>query len=225
MIADVGESPFVEVLYGSVARGDDDTLSDIDLLIIDDFAGRQPTLGSATVVRYTWPEFIEMASYGSLFLRHLHIEARILGGDANGRDMYLEIMRNLPQYHRVQFDLESFELAIADSAHALAEGGTSVEFELSSLATVIRHCSILGSYLLGSEDFSRTGAVDFCCDRFGLGEAPKDEFRRAYAYRISIARGLAFGDSPTMADAWRSVSTARAILNGVREYASHTAVS
>jgi predicted nucleotidyltransferase len=225
MNADVRDSPFVEVLYGSVARGDDDSLSDIDVLIIDDLAARQPTLGSATVVRYTWPEFKEMASYGSLFLRHLHSEGRIISADDNGRESYAEITRNLPQYERVQFDLESFELAISDSAHALACGDTSVEFELASLATVMRHCSILGSYLVGCDNFSRTGALDLCCDRLGLGIAPKDQFRQIYGYRISIARGLPFDESPTVADAWRSVSAARTILNGVREYASHTAVS
>ncbi|WP_421846180.1 hypothetical protein [Mycobacterium sp.] len=133
-------------------------------------------------------------------------------------------MTNLPHYRRVLFDLKSFELAIADSEIALTQGDTSVEFELASLATVMRHCSILGSYLMGSENFSRTGALDLCCDRLGLGADAKEEFRRLYTYRIAIARGMPFGDSPTVADGLRSVYIARTILNGVRNYASRTAM-
>src|SRR6476619_6606291 len=102
----VAGSPFVEVLYGSAARGDNDIFSDIDLVIIDDYAEKQPSLSSATVVRYTWSEFTEMASYGSLFLRHLRMEGRILSADDNGRGVYRAIVDDLPRYHRVHFDLE-----------------------------------------------------------------------------------------------------------------------
>jgi hypothetical protein len=218
-------SPFVEVLYGSAARGDDDILSDVDLLIVGNSVERQPSFPGATVVRYTWPEFTEMSDYGSLFLRHLGMEGRIVDANDEGRCLYWRCVKNLPDYRRALFDLRSFELAITDSELALIEGDTSVEFELASLATVMRHCSILASYLMGSENYSRTGAVDLCCDRLGLGEDPKREFRMLYTYRIAIVRGLPFGDSPTVADGLRSVCTARTILNGVKEYASRTAVS
>jgi hypothetical protein len=92
------------------------------------------------------------------------------------------------------------------------------------LATVMRHCSILGSYLIGSEQFSRTGAFDLCCDNIGLGAEVKEEFRRLYSYRIAVARGMPFVGSPSKADGLRSVYIARKILDGVREYASCTKV-
>jgi hypothetical protein len=153
------------------------------------------------------------------------MEGRIINADEEGRCLYCGILNSLPSYRRALSDLKSFELAIADSESALFQGDTSIEFELASLATVMRHCSILGSYLMGSENFSRTGALDFCCDRLGLGAYLKEDFRRLYPYRIAIARGTAFGDSPSLADGLRSVYIARAILNGVREYASRTAMS
>jgi hypothetical protein len=218
-------SPFVEVLYGSAARGDDDIFSDLDLLIVDDYVGRPPSWPWATVVRYTWAEFIEMSGYGSLFLRHLRMEGCIVSADDEGRCLYRRFLKSLPRYSRALFDLSSFELAINDSELALIQGDTSVEFEMASLATVMRHCSILGSYLMGSEDFSRSGALDLCCDRLGLGADPKHEFRRIYNYRIAIARSMPFADSPSVADGLRSVCIARTILNGVKEYASRTAVS
>src|ERR1700694_2431878 len=97
---------FVEVLYGSMARGDDDIFSDVDLLIIDDNADRQPSLSSATIVQYTWSEFSEMASYGSLFLWHLRMEGRTLSADDDGRIAYRGILDDLPRYNRSSSDLE-----------------------------------------------------------------------------------------------------------------------
>lgn len=219
--------PFVKVLYGSVARGDDDALSDLDLLVIHDhnYVGREISLPSASVVHYTWDEFAEMSSYGSLFLRHLRHEGRIVGSDRQGSILYRQLLDTLPYYRRAMSDLGSFELAISDSEHALHQGGTSVEFELASLATVMRHCAILGSYLLGSEVFTRTGAVDLCCDRLGLGEDVKAEFRRIYTYRTAMVRDLPFSDSPSMPDGLRSARIAKKLLDGVKDYASRTAVS
>lgn len=217
--------PFVEILYGSAARGDNDAVSDIDLLIVDDSARRPASRHGATVVRYTWAEFREMSSYGSLFLRHLRKEGHILSADNLGGLQYRRLLAHLPRYSRAAFDLRSFELAIQDSETALTEGDTSVEFEIASLATVMRHCSILGSYLLGAENFTRTGAFDVCCDKFGLGDLSKEIFRRMYSYRIAMARDLPFPDAANMEDGLCSVAVARTLLNGVKEYASHTAMS
>jgi hypothetical protein len=217
--------PFVQVLYGSAARGDDDILSDVDVLIIEDRLIHPASIQSATVVRYTWNEFCDMSEYGSLFLRHLRMEGRLIQWNDAGKKHYHWLLGRLPPYTRAMFDLRSFESAISDSELALIAGDTSVEFELASLATVMRHCSILASYLMGEEDFSRTGAVDLCCDRFGLGDDPKQQFRWVYAYRIAIARELPFTASAAVGDGLRAVRTARTILNSVREYASSPAVS
>jgi hypothetical protein len=217
--------PFVEVLYGSAARGDNDTLSDVDVLIVEDRHIHCASIQGATVVRYTWKEFCDMSEYGSLFLRHLRSEGRVIQCDDTGEKNYNLRLAHLPSYSRALFDLRSFESAINDSEFALTAGDTSVEFELASLATVMRHCSILASYLMGHEDFSRTGAVDLCCDRFGLGDDPKQQFRWLYSFRIAIARELPFTASASLGDGLRAVRTARAILNGVKVYASSPALS
>jgi hypothetical protein len=217
--------PFVEVLYGSAARGDGDTLSDVDVLIVEDRHIHDSSLRNSTVVRYTWNEFCDMSQYGSLFLRHLRAEGHLMQWDDVGKKNYRQLLQSLPPYTRTMFDLRSFELAINDSEFALDAGDTSIEFELASLATVMRHSSILASYLMGGEDFSRTGAVDLCCDRFGLGDSLKQQFRWLYGYRIAVARELPFSGSACLEDGLRAVCTARAILNGVKEYASSPAVS
>ena len=224
-MADLTSSPFVEMVYGSAARGDLDGRSDLDLLIVDDGCERPASYPGASVVRYTWDEFREMSDYGSLFLRHLRAEGRILGADDEGRLLVYSLLDNLPRYSRISFDLHSFELAIADSESALAEGDTSIEFELASLATVMRHCAILGCYLIGCENFTRNGAFDLCCDRFGFDPESKDEFRRLYGYRIALARGLPFGLSSSVGDGRRAVELAKGLLNGVREYEAYSTVS
>lgn len=218
------QSPYVQALYGSVARGDGDPCSDVDLLIVGEHRAQLPLSSRMSVVRYTWAEFSEMASYGSLFLRHLRAEGRVLDSNDEGRSLFCELLASLPSYSRVSFDLDSFELAINDCELALIQGDTSVEFELASLATVMRHCAILGCYLMGCDNFTRTGAFDLCCDRLRLGADLKDDFHQLYAYRIALARDMPFGKSPSVADGLHSVSTARRILNGVREHAARTTV-
>lgn len=224
-MADLADSPFVETLYGSAARGDLDSRSDLDLLIVDDGCDRPASRRGASVVRYTWAEFREMSRYGSLFLRHLRAEGRIIDANDEGILMMNSLLNSLPSYSRVSFDLHSFELAIADSESALAEGDTSIEFELASLATVMRHCAILGCYLMDCEDFTRYGAFDLCCDRFGFEPELKDEFRQFYGYRIALARELPFMNSSSKRDGLRAAELAKVLLNGVRNYEAYSTVS
>lgn len=224
-MADPAPSPFVEMLYGSAARGDLDSRSDLDLLIVDDGCDRPASCRGASVVRYTWAEFREMSRYGSLFLRHLRAEGRII--DANGEGILTinSLLDSLPYYSRISFDLHSFELAVADSESALTEGDTSIEFELASLATVMRHCAILGCYLMDCENFTRYGAFDLCCDRFGFEPESKYEFRRFYGYRIALARELPFVISSSEGDGLRAVELAKSLLNGVRNYEAYSTMS
>jgi predicted nucleotidyltransferase len=77
-------------LYGSQARGDTDTLSDVDVLVAGEVDAEalgqlpysQPQL---SVVRYDWDELELMASYGSLFLHHVRLEGRPQYADKNSR--------------------------------------------------------------------------------------------------------------------------------------------
>src|SRR5438552_4163356 len=91
-------------LYGSYARRDSDSWSDVDLLLVsnselvEEGLGVEETLRRAdlnlaeipelntwvtepsklSISRYTWNEIEEMASYGSLFLHHLRLEGESL---------------------------------------------------------------------------------------------------------------------------------------------------
>jgi hypothetical protein len=216
-VSNPDEYAYVVVLYGSKARGDDDSLSDCDVLILgnlpEEFSYDLPA--NASVVTYTWPEFSAMGEYGSLFLRHLQKESQILSGNAQGRSAYMAVIEMLPEYGRVIRDLRSFHAAIDDCVSALNAGDTSVEFELASVATIVRHASILGCYLSGFLEFGRNESVRQFCR---IGQLPAEiaaEFPEVYQFRISYMRGAPSPSGASVGYALRWCRYARLLLEEV----------
>jgi hypothetical protein len=184
---------YVVVLFGSQARGDNDDVSDNDVLVVAD--ERDPNIetsafGRPEAVHHGWGDMSRMCSYGSLFMLHLKMEGRILAGDYEGRHLYQSLLSALPEYSRVKNDLATFDQALLDSRLALHLGDTDVSFELSNIATICRHASILGCYLLGTPNFGRYSAVERVCRQTRMGTDLADKFPSLYQYRIAFARGL-----------------------------------
>jgi hypothetical protein len=113
----------------------------------------------------------------------------------------------------------AFENAISDSEDALRTGDTSVEFELASIATVIRHSAILGCYLLGRENFDRYDAVTYLCDQSGLPGAIKNEFPFLYRFRLAISRGQTLPARVSVGSAYDWCKRARMIVEEVKRHA------
>ena len=82
-------------VYGSMARGDSDDLSDVDVLVVgpdgEEAGDLLKTVGlsepKVSISQYSWNEIQGMAAYGSLFLHHIRLEGRPLyeGESCNGR--------------------------------------------------------------------------------------------------------------------------------------------
>jgi hypothetical protein len=183
--------PYMLALYGSQARGDHDHLSDIDMLYIADQAHKTPGDESnprLCISHYSWSEFESMHQYGSLFLWHLKMQSRPIKCNPEGLTWYTRLMDTLPTYNRISRDIESFRLSLIDIRQALDYGDTTVEFELGSLATTLRHSSILGCYLLEKLEFGRYSAVKAFCEMTGLPAGIASEFVRLYQFRMMIAR-------------------------------------
>lgn len=157
------------VLYGSVARGDDDEFSDIDILVVssNDLPVDNRTFSSLAkgrpinISRYTWPEFQAMSASGSLFIQHLFYEAKPIAYYGDGERVYLRALDNVTEYRHVDRDLASFRLGVEDCRHGIRVG-SPIEFELAVLGGIARHASVLGCHLAGETTFGRTSIRRIC---------------------------------------------------------------
>tara|TARA_A100001391_G_scaffold72416_3_gene46299 strand:+ start:2969 stop:3637 length:669 start_codon:yes stop_codon:yes gene_type:complete len=177
------------VLYGSVARGDDDEASDIDILVVssnglpvDDHAFSSLAQGRPINIScYTWSEFEAMSASGSLFIKHLLYEAKPIAYVGNGEKVYLRILNDVTEYRHVERDLASFRLGIEDCRHGISVGSPG-EFELAVVGGIARHASVLGCYLKGETTFGRT-SIARACRLLGL-EGVSEELALAHRFRL-----------------------------------------
>lgn len=178
-------------LYGSVARGSHTSQSDLDILVLPRGGAFEelpaavndlPQREFCSVTSYSWLEIQRMAEYGSLFLLHLQLEGRLLQtcGDGLGLESILD---GLPPYARKHRELNGFLLALDDGVQSLEEGG-DVRFELGVAGRVIRHASILTSYLAGSPKFDRQQAIALAFSHVNM----RSEIPRALALTTEIRR-------------------------------------
>lgn len=102
-------------LFGSRARGDADSFSDSDLLVVsDNLMDRDANIYAAagySVSSFTWPQLAAMATDGSLFLQHLKQESIIL---SDPKDRLLSVLNefqpSLNQSAKLFENLGLFEL-------------------------------------------------------------------------------------------------------------------
>jgi hypothetical protein len=194
-----------------------DSLSDRDVLAVGVDSPHLSNLNNPTVsvTSYSWPEFTRMARYGSLFLVHLAREGVVLDGAPTARSRYHELISDLVPYRYVARDLEAFRQCLDDVADALRTGDTSTAFEMATVATVIRHASILGCYLIGRPTFGRYSSVDLFTRLRRLDQSISINFPNAYGYRLALLRGLSLPALPALGHVGDWLSNARTILDEV----------
>lgn len=176
-------------LYGSEARGDSLPSSDVDILLVCDglipielssyFPGRR-----LSVSRYEWEEINRMAQYGSLFLHHLRLEAKTLYESLEVEGRLRTLLNHLPYYLRAHRDVRAFRQSLLDIVAELPNP-PDLEFELATLAALIRRIAILGCYLLGCPRFDRTGPVADVIKAWNLPSRFASEFPQLYRYRLA----------------------------------------
>lgn len=188
-------------LYGSVARGTDTPISDLDVLVVPhQDVGSLPAVTKEisalphferlSITVYSWDQLATMAAYGSLFLVHLRSEARQLYGAGYGSGLR-DLVEALPSYARVDHDLWGFAQALADVDDSLRSGGDP-NYELGVVATVVRHCSILTTHLEGVAVFDREPSISKAFALVGLRSLTPamlelHKFRMARLGRVEVA--------------------------------------
>lgn len=211
------------VLYGSVARGDDDASSDLDILVV----GMSPELPNAVrsllredlplnVSHYTWDEFFSMRTTGSLFLRHLAQEAKPLHFDGDGMKRYERALCNLPSYQHADRDICGFRLGLNDIRGGLASYSPPL-FEMSVLGGIARHASVLACYLKRDPVFSRT-SIQHSCDLFGIPQL-SGKLVAAHKYRQFVHGQCPRPREVSRMEAGAATAACARLINAMESYA------
>lgn len=129
--------------FGSLARGEIDTLSDVDILIVDPLNRNEIDTNYSV---YSFSRLEEMWSQGNPFAWHLFLESRLLFSTHN-----LDTVKKLSmpkEYSSWESDSFKFETLFFTALNELKGETNSFVFELSNLFLAIRNFATCASFML-----------------------------------------------------------------------------
>lgn len=209
-------------LYGSHARGNNDTVSDVDILVAAPGNLSEDELGclvpqsyrESSITCYSWNELNGMAAYGSLFLQHLRLEGRPLFESEDCKGELARLLLALGSYAHAARDIRGFKAVLNDVADSISSGGTLC-FELSVVATVIRHACILGCWLNGEPSFGRSEPVRKFVTQAALPVYLADEFAALYRFRMYFEGRLSQPSFHGVADVREWIARGHSLVSAV----------
>ena len=154
-------------ICGSAARGDMDSMSDIDLTVVitdevdpADLQGN-PITAIGDEVRcdasvYTLSGFLGLVDPPSLFAWHLALEGRRVR-ESDGPAAAL--LRDLRPFEDHAEDLRVLCQLAREAADALEAGQNTMTFELGVLGTAVRNTALVVTHFDGTPDFSRSAPL------------------------------------------------------------------
>lgn len=178
-------------LFGSVARGDQDEQSDVDILIIidncseEDYIKYKKQYADILQIPISWislyriEKILKMHEKGSYFLWHLKQEGKMLYSKENELN---NLLATLPRYCGMKDDIKEYQQILKDVKEECHNAYLCIEYELSVLASLVRNTCIMLSYLNNRFDFSRNLVVEYCIDKYKL-DVSLEEYKILYQYR------------------------------------------
>lgn len=184
-------------LFGSVARGEADEYSDIDILIVVDdcednrYFEIKKELSDIFHMPAKWLSVYQISKVeqmwqkGSYFLWHIKKEGVKLYSVRNELE---DMLQRLPHYYGYSDDLREYQQICKDVRDALNEDeDVNYEYELSVLASIIRNTCIAIDYMCGEMVFGRTSAVEKCIELFKEDISfTMEEYDNLYQYRLWV---------------------------------------
>jgi len=210
-------------IFGSMARGDYDSLSDADVLVVvRDRSGKVPEQAIfdclEPIVRrppsiswYGRKRLGEMFKNGHLFAWHLFNESISVFGPNNIEELF---GRPLP-YRDALTDIRSFETIFDGIPNAIRICPQNAIYELGLLYVCVRNIAMSASWhLCGQPNFSRYAP-------FEVGHKPLtltvEEYEHVMSCRMASQRGTPIAFIPTQDTALRLCDLIVPWLKGLRE--------
>lgn len=188
------------VVYGSVARDDNDRYSDTDVCVVhrdsaepeDIMASIRETKALSTsddslldLSLYGALAFQRMLESGSLFGWHLALEGKLL----YDRGVVANLLSKITPYRRASADILDYLELFGDVDKSLRSNGP-VPFDLALLFTIARNTAMVLCTLGGSPEFGRTTVFDTADrlfnNRFSFAES---SYTGLLAWKLWYTRG------------------------------------
>lgn len=189
-------------LFGSYSRGESDYFSDIDILIViendQNAIDLKLKISEELNIPMDWLsvyriETMEyMASKGSYFLWHIKLEGKLLYSKTN---RVKKILLHLNQYQNIEADLREYTIICDDIQRSVELDETTIDYELSLLASVVRNTCIVIAYLDKNYMFGRISPVKYCLEKIKNVELFNlDDYEKLYHFRIQYTRRYSVED-------------------------------
>ncbi len=144
--------------FGSIARGEIDKSSDVDLLLLKDTDEKILDIDKEQFSIYSYQRILELWKEGNPFSWHLYIESKCIY--SSNQNPYLESLGKPNEYKNLLNDLNKFNQLFIDSKKSIEQNKYSTDFDLSMIFLSIRNfasCFSLG--YLKKHEFSRDSAL------------------------------------------------------------------
>lgn len=187
------------ILVGSTARGDNDSYSDTDILVVCDDVNFERLIEIKTEVSdqyssrfsnlevsiFSLPVISKMLACGSMFLRHVKCEGEIL---LDRENRFCKLLQTLADFQRFDDELKVYESVVRQ----IRFYNEPNEFDLHLMQMIVRNICIMLTYTLGNVDFGRSssfGRVKSNWPSFPMNNLLFEEMTK---WHIAYAKG---GDS------------------------------